>query len=379
MTSFVREHGIPGAALAVAREGRLVYSRGFGFADLDRKEPVRPESLFRIASISKTLTSAAIMRLVEQGKLSLDDRPFVLLDVVPALKEGQKADERLARITVRDLLSHAGGFDRGQSGDPMFMSRRIASDLHIPSPPGPRDIIRWVAARPLDFDPGTKSVYSNFGYCVLGRVVEHASGEGYERYVQDQILRPLGLTGMRIGRTLETVRAEGEVRYYSGESGGRAVFDGVEGTVPSPYGCWCLESMDAHGGWIASASDLVRFAGALSEPGRLLKRDSLSMLWSRPAYCDPSAASYYALGWMVRPAGKGANTWHNGSLPGTSTLLVRRHDGFVWAVLFNTREGDPAGAIDGPMHQAGDAVKEWPEGEPLFTAESAAPPASGAH
>ncbi len=378
MSSFIQEHHVPGAALAVARNGRLLYSRGFGYADTAAKEPVQPDSLFRVASISKPLTSAAIMRLVEQGKLSLEDHPFALLNVMPALKDGQKPDARLAKITVRDLLSHAGGFDRGKSGDPMFEARRIARDLHIPSPPPPRDIIRWVAAHPLDFDPGTKSDYSNFGYCVLGRIVEQAGGEPYERYIQEHILRPLGVTRMRIGRTLEAGRAEGEVHYYTTENGGPTVFDSSPAFAPNPYGSWCLESMDSHGGWIASAPDLVRFAAGLGIEGRVLKKESLSALWARPAYADPTAAAYYSFGWMVRPAGGSANTWHNGSLPGTATLLVRRHDGFVWAVLFNSREGDPAGKIDGLIHQAVDAVKEWPQGEPLFTAESAAPPASGA-
>jgi CubicO group peptidase (beta-lactamase class C family) len=223
-----------------------------------------------------------------------------------------------------------------------------------------------MATRPLDFGSGTKSVYSNFGYCLLGRIIEKARDQGYESYVQHQILEPLGITRMRLGRTLESGRAEGEVRYYSAEKSGRTVFDGGPQEAPNPYGSWCLESMDAHGGWIASAPDLVRFATGLGQPGKVLREESLRMLWARPAYVAPKAAAFYACGWMVRPVGKGANTWHNGSLPGTSTLLVRRHDGFVWAVLFNSREGNPAGKIDGRIHEAVDAVREWPEGEALF-------------
>lgn len=367
VVSFVRDHHLPGAALAVARNGRLVYARGFGYADVGGSTPVRPASLFRIASISKTLTSAAIMRLVEQGKLSLDDKPFVLLDVRPFLKPRAKIDERVRSITVRDLLTHAGGWDRGKSGDPMFMSRQIAHDLGVPSPAKPKDIIRWVAGRPLDFEPGAKSEYSNFGYCVLGRVIEKASGEPYEKYVQREILAPLGITDMRIGRTLADGRVDGEVEYVGGaEKSGESVFGAPGMTVANPYGAWCLESMDAHGGWIASAPDLVRFACAIGEPGRVLSQPSLDQLWARPKYVDPKAAAYYAFGWMVRPVGQSMNTWHNGSLPGTSTLLVRRHDGMVWAVLFNSRKGDPAGKIDGLVHRAVDEVKEWPEGEALF-------------
>jgi hypothetical protein len=144
--------------------------------------------------------------------------------------------------------------------------------------------------------------------------------------------------------------------------------------VPLPYGAWCLESMDAHGGWLASAPDLVRFAAAFDDPRhcKILKSKSIEILFARP----PGAAgyqrngkprdAYYACGWMVRPVGdKGkANTWHSGSLPGTSTLLVRRHDGLTWAVLFNARNSakkvEPASAIDPLLHEAADAVKNWP-------------------
>jgi N-acyl-D-amino-acid deacylase len=132
--------------------------------------------------------------------------------------------------------------------------------------------------------------------------------------------------------------------------------------------------MDAHGGWIASAIDLARFAARLDFPqGKpLLTPESMGTLTARPAPPighepdgTPSAA-YYACGWNVRPVGKSgrANHWHAGGLPGTYTLLVRRHDDLIWAVLFNQRsEGDmpPDGEIDGALHQAADAVTRWPD------------------
>jgi CubicO group peptidase (beta-lactamase class C family) len=373
LASFIAEKHLPGAALAIARRDRLVYARGFGSADLEAGRPVQPDTLFRIASVSKPLTAAAILRLAEQGRLSLDDHAFAVLGGIPA-----DADPRLAKIMIRDLLSHAGGFDRGISGDPMFMSRRIATDLHIPSPPSSSEIIRWMSSRPLDFDPGSKSVYSNFGYCILGRVIEHAGGRPYDQYVQEEILRPVGITRMRLGATLDSGRIEGESRYYTPESGGPSVFDNPGGRTENPYGSWCLESMDAHGGWIASAPDLVRFAIAIAEPGRILSKESIDAMWSRPPYLNAGEKAFYALGWNVRLEGATIDARHNGSLPGTSTMLVRRTDGLAWAVLFNTREGDPAGTIATPLQAAIDAVKDWPEGEPLFTSAPAAPPASRA-
>jgi N-acyl-D-amino-acid deacylase len=136
--------------------------------------------------------------------------------------------------------------------------------------------------------------------------------------------------------------------------------------------------MDAHGGWLASAVDLARFAAAMDAPDtrNLLKSDSRRWLYEPPAPPVSRNAEgkladhFYAAGWSVRPVGNNgrANYWHTGSLPGTFTLLVRRHDGLSWAALFNQRSDDsklPDGAIDGALHRAADAVAEWP-GNDLF-------------
>ena len=379
MRSFLSRYKVPGAALAVAREGRLVYARGFGWADREGKQPVRPDALFRIASVSKPITAVAVLKLVDRGKLKLSDRVFDIVKGPPHLAAGAKVDPNLRKITVRQVLRHSGGWDHGRSGDPMFMSVRIAEALGVDPPAGAKDVIRYMMGRPLDFVPGTKHVYSNFGYCVLGRVIEAAGGLGYEQYVRREVLAPLGITRMRIGRTLPAGRADGEVRYYDGAGGkGWGVLAAVSGQrVARPYGTWYLEAMDAHGGWIASAVDLVRFACALDDPKRsgLLSGESVTAMFARPSglggYDEKGKArdAYYAMGWMVRPVGREgkANTWHAGGLPGTSSLLVRRHDGLHWAVLFNARRG-PKGEhlsqeIDPLLHQAAAKVKSWPTGD----------------
>jgi len=115
MTAFLREHDPPGAALAVTYLGRLVYARGFGHADLEEREPVRPASLFRIASLSKPVTAAAVMHLVEQGKLRLDDRVFPILNLPPQLGRRSRFDPRWHDITVRHCLQHTAGWDRDKS------------------------------------------------------------------------------------------------------------------------------------------------------------------------------------------------------------------------------------------------------------------------
>lgn len=372
--SFMGERKVPGGALAVVRKGKLVYARGYGWADRERKEPVTSQALFRIASISKPFTSAAIFNLVEAGRLELGARVFELLQLDPLVAKGAQPDPRLRTVTVRQCLQHTGGWDRGASGDPMFQSGKIAKALGVASPARQAGIIRYVFGRPLDFDPGTRYAYSNFGYCVLGRVIEKVSGVAYEEYVRRELLEPMGIRAMRVGASLEDQRAPGEVKYYTArDRKGRSVFADSPGRVPVPYGTFCLEAMDSHGGWLASAIDLARFAAAMDAPaGKGLRAETRQALYAPPpppvsrAKDGSLAAHYYGCGWGVRPVGREgkANYWHAGSLPGTYSLLVRRSDGLSWAVLFNQRSEDsrkPDAAIDAGLHRAADVVTEWPD------------------
>jgi len=359
MEAQLRLQKLTGAALAVAKDGRLVYAKGFGLGDVVNKAPVEPLSLFRIASLSKPVTAVAILKLAQDGKLDLDAKAFSLLDLKPA--DESKVDPRLADITVRHLLQHTGGWNRDKSGDPMFKAAEISAALGVPSPPTSVNIIRYMLGRPLDVDPGARYAYSNFGYCVLGRIIEQRTGESYDTYVKKAVLAPMGISRMTLGRSLRENREKDEVTYYPGAAKPvKPVFESIkEDKVPAPYGAFNLEAMDAHGGWIASAVDLVRFASCLD---KVLDEKSLAAMFARPANAG-EAPYFYGCGWMVRPVGEGGkvNTWHTGSLPGTSSLLVRRHDGVVWAVLFNQplkNEG-----IDPALHKAADAVKEWPKGD----------------
>jgi N-acyl-D-amino-acid deacylase len=119
LADFMRAHKPPGAALAMTYHGRLVYARGFGHADLEKQESVRPASLFRIASVSKPFTSAAVMHLIEKGRLKLDERVFPILRLEPHLEQDAHLDPRWHEITVRHCLQHTAGWDRGKSFDPM--------------------------------------------------------------------------------------------------------------------------------------------------------------------------------------------------------------------------------------------------------------------
>ena len=243
--------------------------------------------------------------------------------------------------------------------------------MGAPIPASCETVIRFMLGQKLDFDPGTKFGYSNFGFCVLGRIIERVSGVTYEEFVKREVLKPAGITRMKIGKSLDSDDAAGEVHYYDEETT-RSVFRSLGSPsltkpVPWPYGGFNLEAMDSHGGWIASAIDLVKFANSVD--GRrgkpLLNQHSIAELTSRSAPpLSQTSEVYYGLGWDIRPTGHDANWWHGGSLPGTTTLLVRTSDGNCWAAVFNAR---PKGSnkldndLDSGLWRAFGEVTSWPD------------------
>ncbi|MCP4774553.1 MAG: beta-lactamase family protein [Planctomycetaceae bacterium] len=363
MGSFMREHKVPGASLAVSKDGVLVYSRGFGLRDVRQELPVMPSTRFRIASLSKPITSAAIAALVKSGKMTFDDPLVSFLDA----KERSLLHPQLRSVTIKQILLHRGGWDRSISGDPMFETVKIGKALRLGRPANQAELIQFVLQRAPDFEPGAKYAYSNFGYCLLGRVIERVSKQPYGEFVKGALFKVSSETSLDLGKTLTA--QTNESRYYvPSQRRVTGVVTGVIGKqVPTQYGGWCIENMDSHGGWIASAEDLVAFANSFNQPESsvFLTKTIASEVFQNPLGDDKDV--FYGYGWLVRRVGSGhrLNTWHNGSLPGTSTLLVRRHDGFNWAVLFNSRDGSDGKSlstlIDPLIHQAVNRVEKWPE------------------
>jgi N-acyl-D-amino-acid deacylase len=378
---FMSKHNVPGGQFAITRRGKLVYQRAFGMADRDAQEPVTHASLFRIASISKPITAVAILRLVQAQKLKLDDKVADILKIEPHIAPDTRPDERWANITIAHCLTHTGGWDREKSYDPMFAFDRISKALGTTTI-GPHEIIRYMLGQPLDTTPGEKYAYSNFGYCLLGRVIETLSGESYEAFVKRELFSPLGITAPRIGGSLESERAENEVRYYTipldkvrpavGEHAGDR-----EHAVPVQYGGWNHQALDAHGGWIASATDLARFAAAFDRElpagtRPLLERDIVEQMFSaqtliRAANPEKNQSElHYGLGWLRWHArdGRLVNS-HNGALPCTAAALIKLPDDLNLAVLFNIGQVKPnefiARTMDGELVAAVKEVDQWPE------------------
>ncbi|MEU4554465.1 serine hydrolase domain-containing protein [Micromonospora violae] len=358
MKSFMQARGISAGQLAVTYQGRLVLARGYGN---NSPETIQPTSLFRVASLSKSLTAAAIVRLAQDGKLTMGDSIAKHIDLTPPA--GQAVDPRLPQVTMWRLLQHTSGWDRTQTAfDPLFKDRIISQALGVPMELHHKDVIRFMNGQPLIHNPGSTVSYSNYGYLLAGRVIEAASGLPYETYVKQKLLAPLKITRMASGWTI--ARHSGEVGYRSQYSG-PTVLDGSGATVPAPYGSFSMRLQDANGGWIASAVDLVRWASAFDTGSTVLNATALNRIFAVPTVGVNPDGWYYGLGWQVRPVsgGTGRNTWHTGSMPGTYSLLVRTYHGMSWAVVFNQRD-DPSGlsygAIDSALWTASRAVTSWP-------------------
>jgi len=357
LKTFMQARGITAGQIAVTYKGRLVLARGYS---TESTLAVQPTSLFRVASVSKTITGAAIAKLVQDGKLSLSTPVTSILDITPAT--GLTRDSRWSSITMARLLQHLGGFDRTVAGDPNFKDAIISRTLGVPMELKHADVIKYMAGQKLDFAPGSKYAYSNFGYLLAGRVIEKVSGLSYAAYVQQKLLTPLKIKRMALGWTI--AKHTGETSYDSQYSG-PTVLDGTGKTVAAPHGTFSMRTQDANGGWIASAPDLVRWAKMFDASSTVLNSTSLGRIWAKPETGLSTDGSYYGLGWQIRPttSGTGRNTWHTGSMPGTYSLLVRTSSGMSWAAVFNRRDdasGKSYGDIDAAMWTAANGVKTWP-------------------
>jgi CubicO group peptidase (beta-lactamase class C family) len=333
-TAFMRKYDVPGLAIAIAREGRLVYENPFGESNRQSHERLTVSNCFRIASVTKPVTSTAIFTLIEREKLRQHDRVFGRGGVL-GIKFGNVPYKKwVEEITIDHFLTHTcGGWDNS-SDDPMF--RNPGMD-HA-------QLITWTLdTQPLKNPPGTNYAYSNFGYCVLGRVVEQITGRLYHDFVRDEILGRCGIRDMRISGNTLLERFPEEVIYY-GQNG------------ENPYDM-NVTRMDSHGGWLATPRDLVLFLNHVDGfrfTPNILKPETIQRMTT------PSPVnSGYARGWAVNNA---PNWWHSGSLPGTTTIMVRTASGFCWAALTNTRateQPDIGLALDNMIWDMAHKVSAW--------------------
>jgi CubicO group peptidase (beta-lactamase class C family) len=308
--AFMQRYAMPGLSVAVGRAGVILYEDAFGWADRDRRVAVSPAHLFRIASVTKPITSAALFSLIEQGRIGLTDKVFGPGAITGTDYGGPPYHPWVDQITVEHLLTHTSGGWPNDAADPMFRDLEMNQAQVIAS---------TLRNRPLDQPPGQHYAYSNFGYCVLGRVIERVTRQSYASYVRDSLLTRCGISDMTIGGNTLAERHPAEVKYYD------------EQDERKPYEM-DLTRMDSHGGWIARPRDLVLFVmhvSGFATPPNILTPQSIRAMTTASA-ANPG----YAKGWAVN---RFDNWWHEGSLPGTSTIAVRTHSGLCWAAFGNSR------------------------------------------
>jgi CubicO group peptidase (beta-lactamase class C family) len=330
INTFLRRWSIAGASIAIAKDGKLIFAKGYGQSDTITKVETQPYNQFRIASISKLVTAVAIMKLHEEGKLSLDSKVFGPGGILNDPYFDSPRDSRVFDITVSQLLAHEGGWSQ-RYGDQMFMPIVVAEKMNVKPPVDTKTILRFALDKRLQYTPGQGKAYSNLGYSVLGLVVEKVSGIPYEEYCRKKVLEPLGIYDMAIAGNLQSEKAPLEVTYY--ENSTPVLKPSIYGTgelLPPRYGGNDIRSLGGAGAWIATAPDLMKLVlavdGFSSRPDILSSESILFMTDNNNGFAP--------VGWKATVTD--GNWWRTGSFPGTAGMLKRQPDGTTWVVLLNT-------------------------------------------
>jgi N-acyl-D-amino-acid deacylase len=365
MNAVLKSRGIPGGALAIAKDGRLLVAKGYGLANVQTREPVTRDTLFSTASITKTITAAAVLHLVDQGKLSLDDPIYPLLGKPRPLGRAT-IDPQVEKITVRQLLLHAGGWNTKYHSDVLRQTQKISRAAAEKLPLSADAVVRYGLSQPLDFPPGQEIHYSNFGYFLAKVAVERCARQPYETYLRQQVLRPMGINEMRLEQLAPAYAAREALRYGAG---GRELPGGRE-PIAAPAG-----------NWLASVVDLARFLTAVSGTrGKpfLSAAARQQMLAAPPPPLAPRrSGSHVGLGWdAVSEEPRGPQFHKMGSVAGLRTYIEHRGDGIDWVLLLNgdgqVKDQPPAAneVID-KIRQTIDATRDWPDRN-LFESPTAA-------
>jgi CubicO group peptidase (beta-lactamase class C family) len=358
INSFLHKWTIAGASVAIARDGKLIYAKGFGYADTTAGIEIQPYSKFRIASISKLVTAVAIMKLKEVGELSLDDKVFGRNGILNDSCYCNPKDKRVLNITVAHLLSHEGGWSQ-QWGDQMFMPQVVASQMKTSLPVDTKTIVKFALGKRLYFTPGTGRSYSNLGYSILGLVIEKISGMPYNEFCRKEIFEPLGIYDIVPAKNMPDQKAPFEVTYY--EPAGMPLRPSIYGTgelVPLTYGGNDIEALGGAGGWLATAPDLMRLL--LAVDGFNYNEDLLSEQSIR--FMTDLNNRFAPVGWKTTLID--GNWIRTGSFSGTAGMIKRQPDGISWVVLMNSSSWNGPeihSYINRMMSKVLSQVQEWPD------------------
>ena len=323
LSSFMAKYSIPGASLAVTKNGKLVYRKGFGLADKESGEKVTVDHRFRLASVSKTYTAAAILQLVEAGKFSLSDKVFGTGGLLGTTYGTPPYSANLSNITVSHLLKNtSGGWGGSSGGDPIDQNPQMDNAAFF----------NWVIKnKPVQYAPGTRYDYSNMNFFIAGRIIEKFSGKPYATYIKD-MAKEFGDTNIDVAGPALADRKSNEVKYY-----------GNSADAPYVY-IIALKRRDADGGLMTTATGLLRFVTAIdgftTRPD-ILNATSLKAMTTGSGPAPLSDA--YGLGIGLWPANN--MVFNYGSLPGTRTGFMRSTNGKCVALLLNSRQDTNANFV----------------------------------
>jgi len=314
--SEMQRQRIPGLALLVAREGKIVRAQGYGLANLELQVPVKPETVFQSGSVGKQFTATAVMMLVEEGKISLDDAVTKYLKGAPATWN---------QVTIRELLSHTAGFTDYPEN---FDSRKDCTEAQL---------LKIVQGIPLAFTPGTKWSYSNLGYLTLGILIRQVTGKFYGDFLQERIFQPLGMSTTRIISEADIVpnRAAG-YRLVNGELKNQE---------------WVSPTLNttADGALYFSIMDLARWDAALYTE-KLLKRSSLDQMWTVTGLTNGEPnPGHYGFGWRIFTKDGHRAFGHSGAWQGFETHISRYVDDKLTVVVLANLADTDAGVIAGQV------------------------------
>ncbi len=309
----MRKHHIPGVSIAIVRDGSVIQTKGYGQANVELAVPATEKTVYQLASVSKMFTATAVMMLVEEGKLGLDDKVSKYLSDLPKAWED---------VTIRQLLNHTSGIKSYTSVRDFFKTAR-KDYAH-------REILDLVAKDPLDFPSASKWSYSNTGYFLLGMLIEKVTGKTYGEFLDARIFKPLGMGQTRVNDLHAIIpnRAQGY------EWTGKELRNGEYVSPTQPYSAGAL---------VSSVNDLVKWNAALGTE-TLLKKSSLEQMWTDTPLAKSERAPY-GFGWAVEKVNGHPLHTHGGGIPGFSTELSRYKNGGLAVIVLANNGNGQAGSI----------------------------------
>jgi len=299
---------VPGLSIGFIKKD-FMWARGYGYSDLENKVPSRPESAFRLASITKTITATAVLQLVEEGKISLDAEVQAYAPYFP---------EKKWPVTIRLLLGHLAGISH---------YKNFEREGHFKRPMNTRESIAVFQGFDLIAEPGTKYNYSSYGFNLLGAVIEEVSGQSYGQYIKAHIFNPLSMNASRMESQVDLI--PNRVRGYRLKQGEVKNSEYVD-----------ISSRFAGGGVRSTVVDLLKYARGICEK-ELLKPETWQKMFTSMA-TKGGKFTGYGMGWGVNPLKGHFKVSHGGGQPETSTyLMIFPHETFAIAIAANLELCNP--------------------------------------